>query len=75
MSEQKLCPDCGEPMHVVEREVVEVTFTFSAPMYEAMEKMAARRKESVEQLLFHLLWLESAKVPAARKLLEGGHHE
>ena len=61
---QKLCPDCGAPLDI------SMKITFSGSMVEAIHKMAARRKESVDQFLFHLLWLEAGKVPGARELLE-----
>lgn len=71
----RTCPDCGGPMHVTEHVIEEMTLTFTGNAVEAIEQMAKRRKESVEQFVFHLLWLESAKVPSARALLEHKHHD
>lgn len=68
--QQEVCPHCGSAnIH----HSVQLHIEFDEQVYKAIELLAARRKESVEDLLFHLLWLELNKVPAARKLLE--HHE
>lgn len=68
MPEEKLptvCENCGSTH--LERTI---HLTLKAELVDAIELMAARRKEDVGQFIFHLLWLESAKVPRARQLLE-----
>jgi hypothetical protein len=70
--EQEVCSKCGST-HL--QHSVRLSIEFSQQEYQAIELMAQRRNESVGDLLFHLLWLESNKVPAARKLLMHHHEE
>jgi len=64
------CPHCGGT-----HSTRAAKLTFQGAYLEAIELMAARRKEDIGQFLYHLLWLESAKVPRARQLLEHGDQE
>jgi len=64
-TQQEVCPHCGGT-HLDK----EISITFKGSLVEAIEIMAKRRKESAEQFMFHLLWLEAGKVRGLRALME-----
>lgn len=49
-TQQEVCPHCGGT-HLDK----ELTMTFKGSLVHAIETMAERRNESVEQFIFHLL--------------------
>ncbi len=62
---QRVCPHC-ESTHLDE----ELTMIFRGSFVHAIDTMAKRRHESVEQFIVHLLWLEAGKVKGLRALME-----